>query len=569
MLRKKLAAVILCLASMALAIGVASRTASASGPDSAATKSGAKEQVTFSKDVAPIFYQNCAGCHRPDELAPMSLLTYKDARPWAQSIKDKVLTREMPPWRADPHFGQFSNDKRLTQHDVDTIVAWVEQGAKEGNPKDLPEMPNFNDQWQIGKPDVVLQMAQEYTVAAEGSDEYLDFVIPTDFKEYKWVKAVEIHPGNKRVVHHVVAFVQTPQMQMAKSVESSALAKTSSSDTFIFYKEGTVTRTRANAPVYDDGCAAPNGGFARGSGQETLGPVLGFYAPGKDVDVFPDGVGKGIPPGSNIVIQMHYSKTTGKAETDRTSVGLVFYKSMPSKVLLSNGALNHYFMIPAGDGNHEVKACLQFKQDAELFNLMPHMHKRGKDMRYDLLYPDGHQETLLYVPNYNFNWQSMYKLDKPLSAPAGSKLIVTAHYDNSDKNKYNPDSTKAVRWGDPTYDEMMIGYVDYITKPRNRVVAKINPSILDAYVGEYEILPGRTMIIGRSGDNLIAGSKGFPSAPIFPESETKFFLTAIDVDITFVKNDKGEVTEIVIDQGGRTFHAKRIGDTQTKPDTGK
>jgi len=543
---KKLAIVL--TACLIVALGIVSKNAEASGR-------GNKEEITFSKNVAPIFYANCAVCHRPNELAPMSLITYKDARPWARSIKDKVATREMPPWGADPHYGQFGNDKRLSQKDVDTIVAWVDQGAKEGNPKDLPKMPDFNDEWRIGKPDVVLTMQQPYTIAAEGSDEYLDFVIPTQFKEYKWVKAVEIHPGNKRVVHHVVAFVQTPQMRSQMKDASFDPTKVEGS---IFYKDHTLVRARVDAPVFNDGCNAPNGGFARGSGQETLGPVLGFYSPGKDVDAFPDGMAKVIPPGSNIVIQMHYSKTTGKSETDQTSVGLLFYKTVPDKIITSNGALNHYFMIPAGDENHEVTACYNFRQDTELVTLMPHMHKRGKDMRYEVVYPDGRRETLLYVPHYSFNWQSMYRFEKPLEIPKGSKLIVTAHYDNSAKNKFNPDPTKAVRWGDPTYDEMMIGYIDYVLKTPERTVAKIDSAILDRYVGEYEVLPGRTMTIARSGDNLIAGSKGFPTAPIFPESEKKFFFKAVDVEVTFVTDEKGEVTEVVLDQGGRQFHAKKV-----------
>jgi hypothetical protein len=527
------------------------RTANASGPES-----GKKDEVTFTKNVAPIFYKNCTSCHRPDELAPMSLLTYKDARPWARAIKEKVVTREMPPWPADPHYGQFANDKRLSQHDVDTIAAWVDQGAREGDVRDLPPPPRYEDDWRIGKPDVVLAMPQEYTTAAQGSDEYLDFVIPTNFTDYKWVKAVEIHPSNKRIVHHVVAFIQTPQMQEAARA-GLATAGTAMADS-IFYRDGTLVRTKADAPVYDDGCSAPNGGFARGSGQETLGPLLGFYAPGKDIDSFPDGAAKGIPPGSNIVIQMHYSKTTGKVEKDRTSVGLVFYKSAPDKILQSNGALNHYFMIPPGDANHEVKACYNFRQDTELITLMPHMHKRGKDMRYDVIYPDGRRETLLNVPNYSFNWQSMYRFDKPVLMPRGSKLIVTAHYNNSASNKFNPDPSKAVRWGDPTYDEMMVGYIDYIVKTPNRVAAKIDPAILDAYAGEYEIMPGRTMTIQKSGDNLVVGSRGFPTAPIFPESETRFFFKAVDVELTFVKNDKGEVTELIVDNGGRLFHAKKM-----------
>src|SRR2546423_12251152 len=232
--------------------------------------------VTFSRDVAPIFYKNCVACHRPNDLAPMSLLTFKEARPWARSIKEKVINREMPPWLADAHYGQFANDKRLSQQEIDTIVAWVDGGAKEGDAKDLPPAPSFNDDWQIGKPDLTLTMQEEYAVEATGPDEYIRFVIPVNLTEMKWIKAVEIHPGNKRVVHHAVAFLQTPEMiAAAKAAGGNALNPTPP-DSSIFYREGTLVRTKADAPVYDDGCHAPDGGLARGSGQETLGPLLGF-----------------------------------------------------------------------------------------------------------------------------------------------------------------------------------------------------------------------------------------------------------------------------------------------------
>ncbi|MFL6273635.1 MAG: DUF3471 domain-containing protein [Blastocatellia bacterium] len=534
------------------------------GPESGANKSA--RAVTFSRDVAPILYKNCVACHRPNDLAPMSLLSYKDARPWARSIKEKVVTREMPPWQADPHYGQFMNDKRLSQQEIDTIVTWVDGGAKEGNPKDLPAAPTFSDDWQIGKPDLILTMQEEYTVEATGPDEYIRFVIPVNISEIKWIKGVEIHPGNKRVVHHAVAFLQTPEMiAAAKGAGDNALNPTPDKSS-MFYRDGTLVRTKGDAPVYDDGCKAPDGGFARGSGQETIGPLLGFYAPGKDVDLFPAGTAKFIRPGSNLIIEMHYSKTTGKTEKDRTMVGLLFAKEAPDKVLQSNGALNHFFKIPPGATDHEVTACYKFSNDTLLYTLMPHMHRRGKDMKYEVVYPDGRRETLLAV-KYNFAWQSMYRFKEPVLVPHGSQLIVTAHYDNSERNKWNPDPTKAVRWGDPTYDEMMIGYMDYVTKLTERAVAKIDPKILDAYVGEYELLPGRTVAIARSGDQLIVGMRGVPNTPIFPESETRFFFKVADVQIIFVKDDKGEVNELMVEQGGRTFKAKRVKKTAATGDS--
>jgi mono/diheme cytochrome c family protein len=518
----------------------------------ASNSKSATKAVTFSKEVAPIFYKHCADCHRPNELAPMSLLTFKDARPWARSIKEKVVTGQMPPWHADPHYRQFSNDRRLSQQEIDTIAAWVDQGAKEGNPKDLPSAPSFPDGWKIGKPDVVLSMPEEYTLEANGSDEYINFEMPTSFKEDVWVRAAEIHPGNKKVVHHVIAFIQTPQFQTQWKATHGKPSRES-----IFYQDGTLIRTKLDAPVYDDGCNAPNGGIARGSGQEGLGFPLCFYTPGKDLDVFPPGTAKSIPAGSNIVIQVHYSKTTGKVEKDRSSVGLFFAKAPPERMITSFGVINHYFKIPPGDDNHEVKACYTFSRDVELFTFLPHMHVRGKDMKYEAVYPDGKRETVLFVPNYNFNWQTLYKLVKPLALPKGTKLIVTAHYDNSGKNKYNPDPTKTVRFGDPTYDEMMVGYFDYVTKQPVRNPIKLDPKLYDAYAGEYAVGPA-TFTVSHDGDKLMFAAPGQPKIEAFPESETRFFFKIFDAQVTFIRNEKGEVTELTLEVNGRTIRARRV-----------
>ena len=518
----------------------------------ASNSKGGTKAVTFSKEVAPIFYKRCAECHRPNELAPMSLLTFKDARPWARSIKEKVVTGQMPPWHADPHYGQFSNDRRLSQQEIDTIVAWVDEGAKEGNPKDLPSAPSFPDGWKIGKPDVVLTMPEEYTLEANGSDEYINFTIPTSFKEDVWIRAAEIHPGNKKVVHHVIAFIQTPQFQTQWKITHGKPSAQS-----IFYQDGTLIRTKLEAPSFDDGCSAPNGGIARGSGQEGLGLPMCFYTPGKDLDIFPPGTAKSIPAGSNIVIQVHYSKTTGKVEKDRSSVGLFFAKEPPERMLTSFGVINHYFKIPPGDDNHEVKACYTFSRNVELFTFLPHMHVRGKDMKYEAVYPDGKRETVLFVPNYNFNWQTLYKLDKPLALPKGTKLIVTAHYDNSSKNKYNPDPSKTVRFGDPTYDEMMIGYFDYVTSQPIRNPIKVDPRLYDAYAGDYSVGPA-TFTVSRDGDKLMFTAPGQPKIEAFPETDTRFFFKIFDAQVTFITNEKGEVIELTFEVNGRTIRARRL-----------
>jgi mono/diheme cytochrome c family protein len=439
-------------------------------PATDASASGKKE-VTFTKDVASILYSNCAECHRPNDIAPMSLLSYKEVRPWARSIKEKVVNREMPPWSPDPAYGEFTNNHRLVQKDIDTVVAWVDQGAKEGNPKDLPKMPEFvAGGWEIGKPDVVLQMAEEHTVKPDDPDQYINFFIPTNFKEDVWVQAAEIHPSNRRVVHHVIAFIQTPQNMAKRAADAKAkgekIGKRAAGGSGLFYLDGNLRRVKMDAPVVDNGCEqkAPGGRQPGGNGEgENEGMLLAGFAPGTGVTVYPPGTAKRVPAGTTLMFQIHYSAFRGSLKdsvTDRTSIGLIFAKQPPDKMVITSEAANVMFKIPAGADNHEVVACQTIPRDIQVINYMPHMHLRGKDMKYELVYPDGKRETLLWVPKFSFNWQAVYWLKQPLNIPKGTKFIATAHFDNSTKNKYNPDPKKDVRWGDPTYDEMMIGWMD-------------------------------------------------------------------------------------------------------------
>lgn len=373
------------------------------------------DSVTFTKDVAPIFYKNCAYCHRPGEIAPMSLINYKDARPWAKSIREKVLDGTMPPWHADPHFGSFKNDRRLSKKDIDTILAWVDGGAKEGNPKDLPLAPQFTEGWQIGKPDVVLSMGQEYNVPAEGVVNYQYMLVPTGFTEDRWIQAAEVRPGNRAVVHHVIVFVVGPE----------------------------AVRQRAAL-------------FSREGGLEGLTGT----APGEEPMILPDGVGRLVKAGSILVFQMHYTPN-GTAQRDRTSVGIVFSRKPIEKAASGGAAMNRWFVIPAGDDNYAVKSVYAFREDSHIMNLMPHMHLRGKDFEYRLIYPDGTSKVILSVPRYSFNWQTRYEFKEPVAAPRGSRLECVAHFDNSPKNKWNPDPAKTVRWGPQTWEEMMIGFVGF------------------------------------------------------------------------------------------------------------
>jgi mono/diheme cytochrome c family protein len=424
-------------------------------------------EVTFTRDVAPILFKACAECHRPGEAAPMSLLSYKDARPWARAIKEKVLKHEMPPWHADPHYGQFSNDRRLSQSQIDTLAAWVDGGAKEGDVKDLPPVPHFTDGWSIGKPDIILQMPEEFTLDASGPDEYQYFEIPTNFKQDVYVQQAEARPGNRKVVHHIIAFVQPPSKE-GKDVkltrEQIEKYRAEAEKNSIFRREGFLLRMKPGIPVYDDGCSLPNGGNG-----ETLDvtkesggfDLLAGFAPGMNPGVMEPGTVKRIPAGSKILLQMHYSKAAGSVQKDRSMVGLVLAKTPPDKHLYTRGIANTYFEIPPGAESHKVTSCWTTKEDVHLQTLMPHMHLRGRSMKYEAFYPDGHSEVLLNVPNYNFSWQTVYYLKKPVALPKGTKIVVTATFDNSEKNKYNPDPKQAVRFGDPTYDDMMIGWINY------------------------------------------------------------------------------------------------------------
>jgi len=500
----------------------------------------------------------------------MSLLSFKDARPWARSIKEKVTTRQMPPWSPDPHFGEFANNAQLSQGDIDTITAWVDQGAKEGNPSDLPPQPEFVNGWKTGKPDIILAMEKPYEIPANGPDQYVYFTIPTNLKEDVWIRAAEIKPGNKKVVHHVIAFVLPPDqaaMMRGRLGEGGRAASNNS----VFFQDGSLTRVKMDAPVQDDGCGNANGGSAFGSNSRDngfSGSLLAGYAPGMGPDTYGESYARRIPAGSVVVFQMHYSNFKGamnKPETDQTSIGLTLSTtpaSQMNKMVVTRGVSNHFFKLPAGDPNHEVTSCFTFDRDSQIVSYMPHMHLRGKDMKYEVTYPDGRKETLLWVPAFNFNWQTVYKLKDPMMIPKGTHLTVTAHFDNSERNKYNPDPTKVVRWGDPTYDEMMIGWITYVVdRPKERAVASIDPRILDRYTGQYQFAPNYSLTITKEGDKLMGQAPGQPKVQFFPESDTKFFLKVIDADLTFVKNEKGEVTEAIFNMNGRAMHAKRVEST--------
>jgi hypothetical protein len=375
-----------------------------SGPTVTTTS---ENNVTFTKDVAPIFYKNCTGCHRPGEIAPMSLLTYNDARPWAKSIREKVANRDMPPWHADPKYGEWRNDRRISQEAINTILAWVNNGAKEGDPKDLPPLPEYTPGWRIGKPDETFS-APEQSVPADGVVDYQYLSVPTNFKEDRYITAAEIRSSAHAVVHHVIVFVQEP-----------------------------------------------------GATSRLQGKLLVGFAPGEDPAVFRAGFGRKIPAGSNLLFQIHYTPN-GTATKDVTTVGLIYAKTPVQNTVVTRPVLQTAFEIPAGHPNYEVKSSFTFNQSAQLYSFMPHMHLRGKDFEYKAVFPDGTSRILLSVPRYDFSWQTYYVLKDPIAVPKGTRIECVAHFDNSTNNKYNPDPTKAVKWGDQTWEEMMIGWMSFV-----------------------------------------------------------------------------------------------------------
>jgi hypothetical protein len=395
---------------------------------------------TFSKDVAPILYKNCVSCHRAGEIAPMSLLTYQEARPWAKAIREYVSQGQMPPWHAVEPRGTFTNDRRLADSEKSTLVAWADAGAPEGNPKDLPPTPKFTEGWEIGKPDLVLSMQKPYDVPASGTIAYQYFQIPTNFTEDKWVQAFQVRFGNRMVVHHILVYVNDPNKSLPP-------------DAFV--------------PVMPK--MPPMAGRG-GNAQQQAGPgtLIAATAVGSNPTIFEPGSALRIPAGSTLLFQVHYT-AKGQAATDQSSIGLIFAKGTPEKEIHTANFVNLLMKLPAGASDTGVDSAIEFTADSHVTAIIPHTHLRGKSWEYRLIYSDGTSKVVLTVPKYDFNWQTWYEFATPLAAPKGSRLEATAHYDNSVNNKFNPDPKVEVRWGDQTWNEMqytaMTYYVDKVAPP--------------------------------------------------------------------------------------------------------
>jgi hypothetical protein len=390
-----------------------------------------KNVPTFSRDVAPIIFKNCAGCHRPGEIAPMSLLTYDDARPWAKAIRDEVSDRNMPPWHTDAPRGTFHNERILTDAERATLVAWANGGAPRGDDQDLPPIPSFPDGWAVGTPDLVLEMAEDFKLPAEGTIEYEWFYIPTNFTETRWVKSIEVRPGNREAVHHVLVYYRARPDPGERQVIQSNKEKS------VFPERTGVVRQRP-----------------RRADLKGLPPrLVTTYAPGTNPQVTPAGTAFRLEPGGIIELQMHYT-TTGEETSDRTKIGLVFATEPAPREVRAGQFVNAVFTLPAGAPDVEVSTDVLFLEDATVWGLFPHTHLRGKKWDYQLVLPTGESKPILSVPRYDFNWQTYYLFKDPLQVPKGAKIVSTAWYDNSAANRSNPDPKTDVTWGDQTWEEM-------------------------------------------------------------------------------------------------------------------
>jgi len=365
--------------------------------------------VTFTRDVAPILHAKCVNCHRAGEVAPMALLTYQDARPYARAIKDKVASRQMPPWFADPAFGSFINDARLSDKEIATITSWVDAGAPQGDAKDMPKPPVFTEGWQLGEPDLVVELP-DVLIPATGGDYFPTPNIALPLTEDRWIRAVEIRPSNRQVTHHSVIF------------------------------------------------STGAGPITSGNG---LFDVLAVWAVGTAPTVYPDGMGRWVRKGQMLRTNLHYHPN-GTAQIDRTKVGLYFGKGDLKKEVVASLAGNIAFQIPAQAQNYELRAAYVTDQDINIVSLFPHMHLRGRDMTMTATYPGGKKtETLLNVPAYDFNWQLFYYPKTSVPLPKGTRIDLVAHYDNSSANKRNPDPNRRVTFGEASTAEMMFGMFEF------------------------------------------------------------------------------------------------------------
>ena len=403
---------------------------------------------TFSRDVAPILYNHCATCHRSGQIAPFSLLTYADAAKRAPLIAAVTESRFMPPWKPIPGHGDFKDANYLSDAELATLKQWAEAKAPEGDPADLPALPHFTDGWQLGQPDLVLKMPRPFLIPAEGEDIYQCFVMPLNLPAGTSVAAVEIHPGNRQVLHHSILYLNNDGQAQAR----------------------------------DKATAEPGYRCFGGPGVPAAGS-LGGWVPGAMPHKLPPGVAMNVPQGSELVMQNHYHPS-GKPETDQSELGIYFAKGSVQKTVFSVPMMQRDLNIPAGDANYHVSASFVTPVDLEVIGIAPHMHLLGKDIDVTATLPSGQVKSMIWIKDWDFNWQGMYQYQAPLLLPQGTKIEIQAIYDNSSANPKNPNSPpQSVHWGENTTDEMCLAFIQVETSdPSDRL------KILVSLIRQLEIL---------------------------------------------------------------------------------
>jgi mono/diheme cytochrome c family protein len=403
---------------------------------------------TFNKDVAPILYQNCAVCHRPGQVAPFPLLTYSDASRRAALIAAVTAKHYMPPWKAEAGYGHFQDERRLTDAQIATIADWARSGAPEGDPRQKTVPPEFASGWQAGKPDTILTLPQPFKIAADGRDVFRCFVIPLNSVEDRYVKNVEFHPGNPRVVHHALFFLDTSGE--ARQLET----------------------------------ATPGMGYpCFGGPQITPAGALGGWAPGATPEPLPDGVAQTVPKGSDLVIQIHYHPS-GKPETDQSSIGLTFGET-PQKGLAGMLAGTRQIDLAPGEAHQVVTDWVSVPEDADLIGITPHAHLLCKEMKVDARLPDGTTKPLIWIKDWDFNWQGQYRYAAPVHLPKGTRIEMRYVYDNSDGNPHNPSNPpKRVTFGEQTTDEMALLFLQVVL-PRPAAVPQFRKEFMIGRIDQF------------------------------------------------------------------------------------